>query len=67
MRRVFAVLFCIIMPPVSAHSDECLEHHWVQPEYASELRLQLMLMAGIMAVMLAYNIIRLFWRRDRCG
>lgn len=67
MRRVFTVLFCLIMPPISAHSDECLEHHWAKAEYMSELRFQLMLMAGIMAVMLAYKAIRLFRGTGRCG
>ncbi|MEN6371337.1 MAG: hypothetical protein ABFD64_04915 [Armatimonadota bacterium] len=70
MRRILAVLLAVLASPAIAHGDhceECLEHHWMKPEYLSETRLQLIFIAGIMSIYIVYQLILWFKRTRRCG
>lgn len=67
MQRMFTVLLAVLSSPAIAHGDPSLEHHWMEPEYLSEIRLQLALIAGAMSAYAAYRLILWLKRTRRCG
>ncbi|MEN6520597.1 MAG: hypothetical protein ABFD46_05535 [Armatimonadota bacterium] len=67
MRRMLVVLLAILSSPAMAHEEHCLEHHWMKPEYLSEIQMQLVFIAGVMSIYIAYQLVLWFKRTRRCG
>jgi hypothetical protein len=68
MRRLFMVFLMLSASPVLAHDeDHCLEHHWMQPEYQTEIRYQLVLMAAVIAAISLYKLTMWLKKVRKCG
>jgi hypothetical protein len=51
-------VFGLLCNPVIGHEDECLDHHWLQPEYGAEIRYQLVWMAGLIFAAALWTIVQ---------
>jgi hypothetical protein len=64
-RTVVAAILIALPCRAWAHGAEELGHHWEVPAYRAEMLTQVLMMAGVSALMVAGMLIRNAWRRRR--
>ncbi|MBI2844901.1 MAG: hypothetical protein HYX78_16025 [Armatimonadetes bacterium] len=67
MRWLVSAWLALKVTPVWGDAEECLHHHWLDPQYASELHFQLVAMLAVVGALAAVAITLRLRRSRRCG